>query len=87
MKLNLINSKSISESALFDYPQDQLNKIQELFIKYGLTYYIVPFAAALYSDNCLNKHAHVGQHDNKLKNIFNNISDLTLKEDMLMKLR
>lgn len=79
--------KSISESALFHHPHDQLNKIQELFKKYGLMYHTVPFAAALYSDNCLNKHIHANQHNSKLQNIFNNISDLTLKEDMLMKLR
>lgn len=84
LKFHLVNIEKISESALFDYPQDQFNKIQEVFKNYSLTYHIVSFASALYSDNCLNKH---DQHDNKLRNIFNSISDLTLKEDMLMKLR
>ncbi|XP_022161216.1 cytoplasmic tRNA 2-thiolation protein 2 isoform X1 [Myzus persicae] len=77
----------IDESVLHDYPQDQVNKIQEFFEKYGLTYHIVKFAAAVYSDNCLNEDTNIDQHNDKLKNIFNNLSDLTLKEDMLMKLR
>lgn len=64
-----------------------MNKIQEFFEKYGLTYHIVKFAAAVYSDNCLNEDTNIDQHNDKLKNIFNNLSDLTLKEDMLMKLR
>lgn len=54
---------------------------------YGLTYHIVSFAAALYSDDCLNKDTDVNHHKKKLRNVFNNISDLTLKEDLLMKLR
>lgn len=45
------------------------------------------FATALYSDNCLVKDTYVDQHNNKLQHIFNNIPDLSLKEDMLMKLR
>lgn len=77
----------ISESDLFEYPQNQQNKIQELFETYGLTYHIVSLAAALYSNNCLDKDIDITHHKNKLQNIFNNISDLTLKEDMLMKLR
>lgn len=79
--------KIISESDLFEYPQNQQKKIQELFEMYGLTYHIVSLAAALYSDNCLDKDTDVTHHKNKLRNIFNNLSDLTLKEDMLMKLR
>jgi len=63
-----------------------VNKIKELFEKYDLTYYIVKFAAAVYSDNCLNEDTNVDQYNEKLQNIFNNLSDLTLKEDMLMKL-
>ncbi|XP_025193883.1 cytoplasmic tRNA 2-thiolation protein 2-A [Melanaphis sacchari] len=77
----------IDESVLHKYPQDQENNIKELFEKYGLTYHIVKFAAAVYSDNCLNEETHVDLYNDKLQNIFNNISDLTLKEDMLMKLR
>lgn len=77
----------ISESDLFEYPQNQQSKIQELFEMYGFTYHIVSLAAALYSDNCLDKDNDVTYHKKKLQNIFNNISDLTLKEDMLMKLR
>lgn len=64
-----------------------MNKIKKLFEKYGLTYHIVKFAAAVYSDNCLNEDINVDQYNDKLQNIFNNLSDLTLKEDMLMKLR
>lgn len=71
---------------MFDYPQNQKNKVQELFEKYDLPYHIISFASALYSTNCLNDD-NIDQHNYKLKNIFNNISDLTLKEDMLMKLR
>lgn len=48
---------------------------------------MVKFAAAVYSDNCLNEDANVNQHADKLQNIFNSLSDLTLKEDMLMKFR
>lgn len=64
-----------------------MNKIKELFEKYGLTYHIVKFSAAVYSDNCFNEDTNVDQYNDKLQNIFNNLSDLTLKEDMLMKLR
>lgn len=64
-----------------------MNKVKELFEKYGLSYHIVKFAAAVYSDNCLNEDTNVDQYNDKLQNIFNNLSDLTLKEDMLMKLR
>lgn len=78
---------SISESVLFDYPQNQQNRIKELFEEYGLPYHIVKFASILYSNNCLIEDTNTNQHNNKLKNIFNNICDLTLKEDMLMKLR
>ncbi|VVC38827.1 Hypothetical protein CINCED_3A025639 [Cinara cedri] len=77
----------IDESDLFDYPQNQRNKIQKVFNNYGLNYNIVSLAAALYSDNCLDQHSAVDSHKDKLQNIFKNISDLTLKEDMLMKLR
>lgn len=77
----------ISESDLFDYPQTQHYKIKKLFDQYGLTYHIVSFAVALYSNDCFDKNSDVNLHKNRLQNIFNNISDLTLKEDMLMKLR
>lgn len=77
----------ISESVLFDYPTNQQNRIRELFEKYGLSYRIVLFASILYSNNCLIEDTNAHQNNDKLKNIFNNISDLTLKEDMLMKLR
>lgn len=72
---------------MFHYPHDQLNRIEELLKKYGFTYQIVQFATALYSDDCLNEDTNLNQHNIKLKNVFNNISDLTLKEDMLMQLR
>ncbi|CAH1724926.1 unnamed protein product [Aphis gossypii] len=77
----------IDESVLHNYPHDQEDKIKELFEKYGLTYHVVKFAAAVYSDNCLNEERYIDQYNDKLKNIFNSLSDLTLKEDMLMKLR
>jgi len=64
-----------------------VNKIKELFEKYGLTYHIVKFSAAVYLDNCLNEDTNIDQYNDKLHNIFSNLSDLTLKEDMLMKLR
>lgn len=76
-----------SESILFNYSNDQKNRIEDLFKNYGFTYQIIQFATALYSDDCLNENLNINQHNNKLKNIFINISDLTLKEDMLMKLR
>lgn len=72
---------------MFEYPQNQQNKIQEIFEKYGLTYHIVSFATALYSNNCMNKDIHIDHYNYKLQNLFKNLSDLTLKEDMLMKLR
>lgn len=76
-----------SESILFDYSTNQQSKIEGVFKNYGFTYQIIPLATALYSDDCLNENLNINQHNNKLKNIFINLSDLTLKEDMLMKLR
>jgi len=77
----------IDESMLFNYPKDQQNRIQELFEKYDLPYHIVSFATVLYADDCLNNDTNIDHYNGKLQNVFNNILDLTLKEDMLMKLR
>lgn len=83
----LIHLNLFSESVLFNYSKDQQSRIEDLFKNYGFIYQIIPFATTLYSDDCLNENLNINQHNNKLKNIFINISDLTLKEDMLMKLR
>lgn len=54
---------------------------------YNLSYHIVSFATALYSDNVLIENTYINHHNDKLRNLFNSLTDLTLKQDLLTKLR
>ncbi|XP_050427062.1 cytoplasmic tRNA 2-thiolation protein 2-A [Adelges cooleyi] len=77
----------IDESVLFNYPEERYIGIKEVFDFYSLPYHIVPLSLALYSKNALEENNNLSEYDKKLKSLVNSIADLTLKQDILVKLR
>ncbi|XP_050532227.1 cytoplasmic tRNA 2-thiolation protein 2-like isoform X3 [Daktulosphaira vitifoliae] len=77
----------IDETVLFGYSKERFIQFKELFESYNLPYYIISFSSALYSENVLDEDCYLQKYDKKLKSLFNSKFDLTLKQDILIRLR